>query len=241
MASRFRACLLCSSGLALTLLSPARLTWYAPAADSLSATTAPAGARPVAPVLAADLDGDGLPEHLSLQGGVARIERAGSVLWSSPLAWQVTQAQVGDLNHDGQPEAVLLVRRPFAPWPIDAYIPAPGRIHDFHDQRGFSCHVILIAWRGDRFGEAWAGSALAEPLDAFALLDRPAGGEALAALESQYDDGPIAPRRVSLWEWNGFGFTLVARSPAGRFTSVIPVAPPNGTPLLLVGGSEGGP
>ncbi len=118
-----------------------------------------------------DLDGDGKVEVLDLERGRLTILEDGKPDWQSPAGWDVRQASVADLNADGQLEAVLLVWRNFSPWPIDRFLPNPGRISGFQDTRGRSCSIILIGWRDGSYREAWAGSALAEPVKAFAAAD----------------------------------------------------------------------
>ena len=139
--------------------------------------------------------------------------------WQSPESWQVQEGFFADLNRDGTTEAVLLVRRPFAPWPIDRFLPSGGRIAEFHDKAGYSLHVILITLRENEFKEAWAGSALVQPIRQLSAADLDGDGyEELAALEYQYD---LSPRKAALvvWHWNGFGFSLGARQP-GNFSTL---------------------
>jgi hypothetical protein len=180
-------------------------------ADGWLESAPPPSFRPAETVRTADLDGDGKFERLELSGGTVRVVRDGNAFWTSPGAWEVSDAQIADLNRDGNPEVVLLVWRPFAPWPVDAVQPHGGRISGFHDARNRSCHIILWGWAGDRYRELWAGSALAEPVLAFRAADWNGDGAAdLAAVETEYAASASA-RALSLWEWNGFGFTLVER------------------------------
>ena len=71
--------------------------------------------------------------------------------------------------------------------------------------------MILIGWKQGSFREAWAGSALADPVSRFAAVDLTGNGKQyLVTLEGNYDDPPTArAQRLKVWEWNGFGFTLV--------------------------------
>ncbi len=161
----------------------------------------------------ADLDQDGRPERLVLHGETLEIFSGGSPVWRSPSGWQVRAAGVADLNRDGVPEAVLLVWRRFQPWPIDRVLPFGGRIAAYQDAQGQSCHLILIGKKQGAYRELWAGSALAQPLADFAAADLDGDGrQELVALESRYTDPAGAPaRELSVWEWNGFGFSLQAR------------------------------
>jgi hypothetical protein len=159
----------------------------------------------------ADLDEDGASEDLILTKGRAIIQTGSHRRWQSPATWQVRQVLIADLNRDDFPEAVLLVWRPFKPWPVDKWLPSTGRISSFHDSQGLSCHIILIGWKQGSFREIWAGSALADPVNRFAAVDLQGNNQHyLVTLEGKYDDPPSAPSRsLKVWEWNGFGFTVV--------------------------------
>lgn len=202
------------SVLALMGLSfPGQQTWsyaagsFQPVSTTRKSTVAPR-------VELADLDESGQAEQLVLQKGKAEILTAGELRWNSLDGWQVSDARVTDLDRDGHPEVALLVWRAFQPWPIDRVLPHGGRIKAFQDANGMSCHIILIGWKRGAFRELWAGSALAEPLRAFAAADLDGDHrQELIVLESDYYDAPQAPARaLSVWEWNGFGFTLLARA-----------------------------
>jgi len=162
---------------------------------------------------AVDLDGDGSPEDVRLVGQRASIWQGSDLRWESPAGWQVQQILAVDLTRDHSPELVLLVWRPFSPWPVDRYIPNPGRIQDFQNADGLSCHLILIGWEHGIYRERWAGSALARPLQAIAAVDFDTDGWLeLAAIETTYRPAPTPQAEsISAWQWNGFGFSLVDR------------------------------
>ena len=107
---------------------------------------------------------------------------------------------------------------------------------------GDSAHIILvepIAVSGQRSAvsrpssvvggqssahrELWAGSALTLPILQIAAGDVDGGGgNELVALEGDYATGRHGPAtHVSVWRWNGFGFTLAWRSPPGRFVALV--------------------
>lgn len=183
---------------------------------------------------AADLDGDGSPERLTLVQGRAAIWSGSRVLWQSLQAWRVREAHVTDLNRDGTPEVSLLVWRPFKPWPVDAWLPHGGRIEGFHDADGLSCHIILIGWKQGAYRELWAGSALADPVKSFTAADLLGDGrQYLVTLEGDYDDPASAPaRRLKVWEWNGFGFSVVHELD-GAFTLISTTQAENSQELIL--------
>jgi hypothetical protein len=163
----------------------------------------------------ADLNGDGKKECIVLNEGNARITNCGKqTFWQSPSSWQVTEAQMSDLNQDGQPEVTLFVWRPFQPWPIDREDPNDSRIKNFHNRKNQSCHVILIHWAGAGYQELWAGSALVRPVSQLHTADVNGDGvQELVALEGYYDS-PFNGGTLTIWRWRGFGFTLVDQSEA---------------------------
>ena len=208
--------------LALSLLSPVRLEAWSYASGQFKPATLPAQGQPLVSPHQADLDNDGLLEKLALADRRALIVSSGKTIWTSPDGWQVVQASFTDLNHDGRPEVALLVWRSFQPWPIDRYLPHGGRIRDFHNSDDLSCHLVLIGWQRGAYRELWAGSALADPIRSLTAADVDGDGrQELLALESRYNDPFYVPSRaLTAWEWNGFGFTLLARHP-GKFLDFI--------------------
>jgi hypothetical protein len=221
--------------LALMLVSPASISVWQLAASTLKPVAIPSGASSIQDLKLADFDADGLAETLRLLNGRATIWSGDQVRWQSPENWQVRQALIADPNRDGRPEAILLVWRPFKPWPIDEWLPSGGRINRFHDSAGMSCHLILIGWREGSFRERWAGSALAEPINSLGVADLNGTGEQfLVTLEYEYGDPPSAPaRRLKVWEWNGFGFTVVSEM-EGPFSHMSFVLADGGQTLILV-------
>ncbi|MEI8131763.1 MAG: hypothetical protein WCG34_04980, partial [Leptolinea sp.] len=125
----------------------------------------------------------------------------------------VQQAEWTDLNHDGNPEVTLLVRRPFEPWPVDRILPHGGRIQAHQDAEGMSSHIIMLGWKKDHWGEVWAGSALARPVQQFGIADLNRDGkEELVVMEGNYQTKNSAPASsLAVWQWDGFGFELISR------------------------------
>ncbi len=185
----------------------------------------------------ADFNQDGQAERIDLsdyQVSIYAHSEFSIPLWSSPEDWQVQQALIADLNHDNQPELVLLIWRPFQPWPIDSFLPHGGRIETHQNRAGMSCHLVLIGWRSGQFVESWAGSALARPLGSIAAADLDGDGkQELITLESRYNDPGFQPARsMAVWRWNGFGFDLLARR-EGSYHSLAVVTSAQQTTLLL--------
>ena len=215
--------------------SPARVRALELEPDGLSPVGLPAGSISIIPVATTDFNRDGSPESLQLASGSLTILSGGRSVWQSPTAWTVVEAGITDLNHDGTPEATLLVWRPFRPWPIDQWLPYGGRIAGFHDAEGYSCQIILIGWRGSEYGELWAGSPLAEPVRSFAVADLNGDhNQELVTLEGIYTDPrSAAAHALKVWEWNGFGFTVVS-GVKGTFYKMALIHAADGHNLILL-------
>ncbi|MGB8981283.1 MAG: hypothetical protein WCC12_05365 [Anaerolineales bacterium] len=219
---------------ALMLVTPVPIHAWQLDDLTLKRVPIPSTWRTIEAEASADLDGDGAQETLTITNSRAIIQTGSEIRWQSPEAWRVGQARITDLNRDGLPEATLLVWRPFKPWPVDAWLPNGGRIENFHDSGGQSCHIILIGWKQAVFRELWAGSAMAEPVNQFMAVDLKGNGrQYLVTLEGKYDDPPSAPaRNLKVWEWNGFGFTVVHELEKS-FNLMVPARRQDGRVLIL--------
>ena len=69
----------------------------------------------------------------------------------------------------------------------------------------------------------WCSSPIADPIREMAVGDVDADGDnELVVLEGNYADTPDAPAgHLAVWRWNGWGFSLQWRSPAGAFHSLL--------------------
>jgi hypothetical protein len=108
---------------------------------------------------------------------------------------------------------------------------------DFHDRENRSCHIILIGFQHGSYAELWAGSALADPLSDFTSADlNRDGNQELIALEGRYDARFFESSSLTVWEWNGFGFSLLTRGPQGFFPTLTTVQTESGQEFLLTQG-----
>lgn len=164
-----------------------------------------------------DLNQDGIQECVRLVQETLVIYACADLsqapLWQSPADWKVAGWTFSDLNQDGLPEITLFTWRKFAPWPVDKTMPSSGRINNFHDQQGNSCHVILIGWKKGDFRELWAGSALADPVLSLLAVDVDGdGAQELVTIEGKYQQNKLfRSGALAIWKWNGFGFSLFQR------------------------------
>jgi len=220
---------------ALLQTSPVPLRALSLESAGLARVSIPADGIPVLPLTQADFNGDSRLETIRVTDGRAEILSGGQAAWQSPEAWTVLQAEITDLNQDDTPELTLLVWRPFRPWPVDQWLPHGGRIDSFQDANGQSCHIILIGWKRGAYRELWAGSAMAEPVRAFAAADFNGDNhQELVTLEGTYAGSrSAAARSLKVWEWNGFGFTVVSEV-KGTFSKMTLIQAGDGRILILV-------
>jgi len=213
--------------------APLRALVLGPA--GLMTASIPTGTASISPIIQADLDNNRTLETLALNSGRLSIISGRETVWQSPQTWKIVQALISDFNRDGKPEVTLLLWRPFRPWPADQWLPNGGRIAEFQNFEGLSCHIILIGWTRGGFHELWAGSAMADPITYIATADLNSNNaQELVALEGRYTDPQSAPARtLKVWEWNGFGFSVVS-SIDGIFTNMSLVEANNGHILILV-------
>jgi len=202
--------------------------------ESLVAVPYPVEAQILNPPVSADLDNDGIPETLAMAGRSLTILAGGQSLWQSPAGWNVIQTDFTDLNRDDTPDVTLLVWRPYKPWPVDEFLPYGGRIAAHQDEDGNSCHLILVGWIGDKVGEIWAGSALVNPITTFRATDLDGDSlQELITLEGEYSHTRSSPAGLlNVWEWNGFGFTIVL-SQEGFFSDLAIAQEKNNQLLVL--------
>ena len=158
-----------------------------------------------------DLTGDGIPEHVRRVCDRVIIYSDGEEVWRTPDTWWVEDVALGDPNDDGRRELVLALWKPG----LDGLEPPSDRKEHTLRSRPF-----IIGYRGGVYRTLWGGSAVADPIHEVALGDVDGdGAEELLVLEAP---DPGAPeRRLAVWRWHGWGFSLIWRSETGRFSDLV--------------------
>lgn len=108
---------------------------------------------------------------------------------------QVVAAGIGDLDRDGEPEAVVSFRRPHRPNLITDEYPGVAWV----DAEGRSAHVGV--YRLTDLAPRWVAGSVPRPVGALAVCDA-AVGVVYTSLDS-----PL-PTGAGGWTWTGFGFEL---------------------------------
>jgi hypothetical protein len=156
-----------------------------------------------------DLTGDGQYEKVVHHEGRVRVYDGGKLVWQSPLTWEVHDVALGDPNDDGRFELLLALRK----------VDEDGMVHS---------HPFIIGYRNGSYRQVWGGSAVADPLAEVELGDLDGDGiEEMIALDErcvseETPEGTNACDKnvISVWRWNGWGFTQMWKSSAGNFRNL---------------------
>ncbi|MGA9347336.1 MAG: CapA family protein [Anaerolineae bacterium] len=147
-----------------------------------------------------DLTGDGHPERVRRAEQQAIVYRDGVEVWRSPPQWQVTDLALGDPNNDGREELLLALWK--------------------RDESGVPrSHPFIVGYRGGTYRDLWGGSPVAASIHEVELGDVDGDGvQELIVLEEQGNGSECA---VTIWRWNGWGFSLMWRSAPGRYRDLV--------------------
>jgi poly-gamma-glutamate capsule biosynthesis protein CapA/YwtB (metallophosphatase superfamily) len=149
---------------------------------------------------AADLDGDGRPEDVTLEGGRLQVHTpSGALAWESPVNWLVVDAALGDPDWDGRPDLVAIF------WKTD-------------EAGVLRSHPFLIRQNGGRYEEVWGGSAVSEPIWEVEVTDLNGDGLDELVVLAMAPDG--AGQTLSVWAWHGWGFSQEWRSAASAYENL---------------------
>lgn len=150
---------------------------------------------------AIDLTGDGVAEQVRLEEQQVIIYRNGIETWRGLPEWRVVDLALGDPNDDGRSELLLALWKPDA-----AGVPRS--------------HPFIIGYREGAYRILWGGSAVADPIREVELGDVDDDGVQELILLEERGDGCA----VTVWRWHGWGFSLMWRSPSGRYRDLALIA-----------------
>jgi hypothetical protein len=143
---------------------------------------------------AIDLTGDGVAEQVRLEEQQVIVYHDGLEVWRGLPGWRVVDLVLGDPNDDGRSELVLALWKPGM-----ADVPRS--------------HPFIIGYREGAYRILWGGSAVADPIREVELGDVDGDGVQELIVLEEGGDGCA----VTVWRWHGWGFSLMWRSPPGRY------------------------
>jgi hypothetical protein len=151
---------------------------------------------------------------ITLQDGVVQVHRGGSLVWRSDPSWDVRQIMAADVNNDGLPEVALVLWKIFHREPAIIY--ETFGFPSLWEEGSLRNHLFFYGWRNAAWQHLWYSSPVADPILVLAASDVDGDrANELVVLEGSYDAPDAGVRHVSVWRWNGWGFTLEWRSPGG--------------------------
>ena len=178
--------------------------------DEPSETKPPAGIFRAGEI---DLTGDGLPEQVQLLREQVAVYSDGTEIWRGLPEWCVADVALGDPNDDGRSEMLIVLYK----------LDSAGTLRS---------HPFVVGYRGGIYRILWGGSAVADPIRELELGDVDGDGvQELIVLEEQHE----APGQAALavWRWHGWGFSLLWRSPPGRYSNLALLPGSPGSPDLI--------
>ena len=155
-----------------------------------------------------------------LKEGILSVVHQDQEIWRSDPSWDVRQLLVADVNNDGQQEAAFVLWKPFRLEPAILY--DTFGFPSLWEEGSVRNHIFLYGWRNGTWQHLWCSSPVADPILELAAADVDGNGaNELVVLEGSYDAPDAAARHVSVWRWNGWGFTLQWRSPGGVWDQLV--------------------
>jgi len=162
-----------------------------------------------------DSDGDRVAEEYLLKDGRFRVKESYKIIWQSPEDWWVDDFALADSTGDGKIEINLSV------WKSGSF----GESKPFWIEEGdpsVKNHLFVYGYINNEAVPVWQSSNLDQPNCEFDFQDIDADGrQELVVIEGEYaEDFVCRGKYVAVWRWNGWGFSLVWRSPVGDYTNL---------------------
>jgi hypothetical protein len=149
-----------------------------------------------------------------LEEGTLTVVHQDQEIWSSDPSWDVRQLLVADVNNDHTQEVAFVLWKPFRLEP--ALIYETFGFPSLWEEGSLRNHLFVYGWRDAAWQHLWCSSPVADPIAELAVGDVDGdGSNELVVLEGSYETPDAPAAHVSVWSWNGWGFTLQWRGPGG--------------------------
>jgi hypothetical protein len=160
-----------------------------------------------------DLTGDGLPETVRREGERVVVYEGETAVWRTPDDWRVVDVALGDPNDDGRYEIMLALWR--------------------FDEAGYErSQPYIVGHRGGEYVLLWGGRPVVDPILELALADVDGDGVEELIVITESADG--SGRRVGVWQWQGWTFSLQWQSDPGAYRDLLLEVGEGERPLISV-------
>jgi hypothetical protein len=130
------------------------------------------------------------------EGESVVVYEGGTAVWRTPADWRVVDAALGDPNDDGRYEIMLALWR--------------------FDEAGYErSQPYIVGHRSGQYVLLWGGRPVVDPILELALADVDGDGVEELVVISEAADG--TGRRVGVWQWQGWTFSLQWQSAPGEY------------------------
>ncbi len=168
-------------------------------------------------VLEGDLNDNGMPEKYAHKNFRLKVYEDDKILWESPAEYKIDHVAIGDVTGDGRGNLLICV------WKKGSF----GRYRPFwHHGKDdeYKHHLFIYEYKDGRFKPRWFSSSLLRPITDMELIQNDDVGNQhlkLFVVEGKYKKAPfgkhtvdrkasITQGRSSIWEWDKWGFSLLA-------------------------------
>lgn len=157
---------------------------------------------------------------VTLEEGALTVVHQNQQVWRSDPSWQVRKLLLADVNDDGKQEVAFVLWKPFRLEPAILY--DSFGFPPLWEEGSLRNHLFIYGWRDGAWEHLWCSSPVADPIVDIAAADiNDDATNELVVLEGSYQAPDAPARHVSVWRWNGWGFTLEWRSPRGRWDHLL--------------------
>lgn len=156
----------------------------------------------------ADLNNNNIEENYKLEQGVLKIYENSEIIWQSSRDWWVDSFVLADSTNDGITDINLSV------WRAGNFGSSKPFWVEKNDMSTKN-HFFIFDFRDGRVQPIWQSSNLEVPNCHFIISDVNGDGKnELKAFEGDYLQSPeCIPNTISLWGWNGWGFSKISSAP----------------------------
>jgi len=138
-----------------------------------------------------------------------------------PENYYILDYCITDINQDATEDIVLLIKRIWRDWYFMKWQSVETPLINNKDSENFSSSIIILNYyeSTSKYKIIWAGSAFISPLLKIISFDIDKDSlQEIITIDGIFENNFNLPGEyLSIWGWNGFGFSLQQRSDKGNY------------------------